>query len=357
MKIGKKVLYCALTLMLALSMLITPAFATEGHDAEGTNTPAAEEITTESGGSQDVQEPGEGSGTEAGESGEAGQTTPTDDPGNTDDPAIGGDNTDPDTPEEPAAEEEPAAADEWIPSVEEPDNADVEVKEAVVCRRGGRDGEIGIFDKDAENIADVELSEEDLEAIKNGELEIWNGYAYKKAEQTVTAIRNNYTVPFGTGAFSLGAKASGGGELSFSSDNEAAVSVNESGVVFAKDITPAPATITVTAAESKYYKASDAAEIKVSVSAPAAPYLAVVRGGKRKIRMEWSVVPGAVRYEVYCPQFKASQRSGATTGTSITSKKLKKGKRYYCTVRAIVAVGNKTYATPWTAYVRSPKVK
>lgn len=95
----------------------------------------------------------------------------------------------------------------------------------------------------------------------------------------------------------------------------------------------------------------------MSVSAPAAPYLAVVRAGKRKIRMQWTPVPGAVRYEVYCPQFKRSQRNGATAGTSITSKKLKRGKRYYCTVRAIVTVGNKTYATPWTAYVRSPKVK
>ena len=447
MKMNKKALSILLSLALVVSILAAPVFANPDEDGQGSTTEVGTSVDT---GDDSVPTDISGTGSEGGQE-DIGGSGSSEEPGSGEDPAAG---TDPADIEDPEEQGTGVGEDEsgWIAVIEKPANNDVTAEEAVVYRRGGRSGEIKVLASELS-----ELTDEDFEAIKAGELEIWNGWKYKKADQKITAsvdsnvtedgelaikygsdpvaldadsevkkvsyatsdasvatVENGelapvgigsavisitsagneyykttvrtinvkvvkgdqvittdneeYKVAIGTADFPLNAasNADDAGALTYEVNDQLAVAVDaETGVVSLSDITASPAEITISAPETEHYEAAQKT-VAVTVVKPSTPKLKVAAIGGKKIKLtrtdSWTdpALPRdttKVKYEVYCPQFSKKLRSGSTTNTYITSKTLKKGKKYKCRVRAVVTVGTKKYTTAWTAYVTSPKVK
>lgn len=445
MKMNRKALGLLLSLALAVSMLAAPVFASPEKNEQGGVTEI--DASADTGAGEDAAEPGnDGSQEDLGGSGSS------EEPAVSEDPADGGETADPEEPEEPGTgvyEDESG----WIAVIEKPANKDVTAEEAVVYRRGGRSGDIKVLASELS-----ELTEEDFEAIKAGELEIWNGWKYKRAGQTITASIDNdetaaddlklkygsdpialdadsevkklsyvtsdasvaavnekgelapagigsavititsagneyykttvrtinvevvkgdqvistdneeYKVAIGTADFTLNAasNADDAGTLAYEVNDQLAVAVDpKTGIVSINDLTISPAEITISAPETEHYEAAQKT-VPVTVVKPSTPKLTVTAIGGKKIKLTWTdswtdpALPRdttKVMYEVYCPQFSKKLRNGKTTNTYITSKTLKKGRKYKCRVRAVVTVGTKKYTTAWSSYVTSPKVK
>lgn len=144
---------------------------------------------------------------------------------------------------------------EWIPSLKEPTAATGKTAETVVCREG-REANLMILEKNLED-----LDENDLEAIKSGKLEIWQGYKYKKADNNITtsideSINENedgrYVVKFGSKEKDLEIKATG--DVSSTSDN-VAVEVTD-GIISVIDKISDIVKITIEAAGDEFTKAA-----------------------------------------------------------------------------------------------------
>ena len=144
---------------------------------------------------------------------------------------------------------------EWIPSLKEPTAATGKTAETVVCREG-REANLMILEKNLED-----LDENDLEAIKSGKLEIWQGYKYKKADNNITtsideSINENedgrYVVKFGSKEKDLEIKATG--DVSSTSDN-VAVEVTD-GIISVINKVSDIVKITIEAAGDEFTKAA-----------------------------------------------------------------------------------------------------
>ena len=445
MKRNKKVISILLSLVLAVTMLAIPAFANPEDGEPGGETTVDTTVDT---GTDTVEGSGEGDGSSAEGEDPSAQGGEAVDPGAPEDPAEG-------EPAEDPEEGSGVEADEsgWMAVIDKPANKDVEAVEAVVYRRGGRSGDIKVLDSELS-----ELTDEDFEAIKAGELEIWHGYKYKKVDQKISASvdsedaaadsveikygsdpvelaadsevkvlsystsdesvvtvtekgeiapagigsaeitiksagnefykttvrkisvnvvkgdqvistdNEEYKVAIGTADFSLNAEsnADDAGKLTYEVSEQNSVAIDpETGIVSLSGTTLVPAEVTISAPETEHYEAVQK-KVNITVTKPSTPTLKVEAIGGRKIKLSWTdswtdpALPRdttKVKYEVYCPQFSKKLRNGKTTNTYITSKTLKKNKKYKCRVRAVVTVGDKKYTTSWTKYVTSPKVK
>ena len=71
---------------------------------------------------------------------------------------------------------------------------------------------------------------------------------------------------------------------------------------------------------------------------------AKVKAGENAVELSWEAVPGAVRYElrVWWDPLPAWQPIGGTDGTSYTHSGLTAGRKYYYTIRAVNAAGEKS---------------
>ena len=179
-----------------------------------------------------------------------------------------------------------------------------------------------------------------------------------KGEQKISVARTSYSVPIGTGSFSLGAKSNvKGAKLTYSSNNPGSVSVDANGNVTINGLTSGAAIITINAEGTDLYEAAPAVKVSISVTNPGAPTLTAKAIGKKKIQLNWSSVPGAVKYQVQ-PKLgkKKLKANNNITATTIKNTKLKKGKTYSYQVRAVVTVNGKTYYSPWSA-AKKAKVK
>ncbi|MBR0455516.1 MAG: hypothetical protein IJJ01_02535 [Firmicutes bacterium] len=91
-------------------------------------------------------------------------------------------------------------------------------------------------------------------------------FKINKATQTVTVPKTSITKTFGNAAFSLGAKANGGGKLSYSSSNTKVATVSTAGKVTIKGAGTAKITVNA-AATSNYNKAAKTITVKVNKAA------------------------------------------------------------------------------------------
>ena len=108
---------------------------------------------------------------------------------------------------------------EWIPSLKEPSDAVGATGECVVYREG-RDSALMILEKELS-----ELEDSDFAAIKAGNLEIWQGYKYKKANNGITTSIDNsfnedgrYVIKYGSEDTNLDTKAIGGINYDYNND-------------------------------------------------------------------------------------------------------------------------------------------
>lgn len=174
-----------------------------------------------------------------------------------------------------------------------------------------------------------------------------------KADQKIT-VSKSFSKTFGTGTFSLGAKAKG--NLSYKSSSRKIISVSSSGKVTMVD--PGDAVITVTAAATDKYKAASA-KVKVT-SKLKTPTLSLKAQTGKKIKLSWSKVSGASGYKVY--MYNSSKKKyvmvtkRSSNVKSVLHRGLKAGKTYRYKVRAYRTVDGKDVHSSYSS-VKKVKAK
>ena len=182
-------------------------------------------------------------------------------------------------------------------------------------------------------------------------------YTIGKASQKITASAK--TVTLGDRAFSLGAKASGGGKLSYKTNNKAVAVVSSKGVITIKGV--GKATITINASANTNYNAAPAKKVTVTVLPKKTSVSKVSSSSKGKAVISWKKVSGVTGYSV---QYSTSSKfSGAKTVTvkgssasGTTLKSLKSKKNYYVRVCTYKKVNGKTYYSDWSS-AKKVKIK
>ncbi len=189
------------------------------------------------------------------------------------------------------------------------------------------------------------------------------GAQYRSASKTITitvskgkqsiSAKTSLSKNFGSKPFSLGASAKT--ELTYKTSNKKVVTVSSDGKVTLKN--PGKAKITVKAAETgKYKAASKTVTINVKLKAPT---LSAKITGKKKVKLSWSKVPGATKYEVHMYDAKKKKFVKKITKPAIQRtawhKGMKKG-TYKYKVRAYRKVDGKKVYSPYSS-VKKVKIK
>ena len=175
-----------------------------------------------------------------------------------------------------------------------------------------------------------------------------------KKATSITA--KNFTKTYGNKPFSLGAKATSGGKLSYKSSNTKVATVSNTGRVTLKG--PGKATITITAAATANYNAASK-NVTITVKPKKVAGLKVKKG-KKRMTVSWKRDKKVTGYQITYAQNKKFKKGKKTITISKnktikrTVKKLKARKTYYVKVRAYKKVGKtKIYG----AYSGTKKVK
>ena len=171
----------------------------------------------------------------------------------------------------------------------------------------------------------------------------------QQKSQSITA--NDMTKTYGAKPFSLGASAFGGASLSYSSSNVKVASVALNGTVTITGC--GVAQITVTAAETKEYKAASKT-ITLTVK-PKKMTLSSVKSKKEKaVLVKWKQDKKASGYLIECAtnqeftKNKVKMTVGKNKTVSATVKKLKPGKKYYVRVCAYAKSGKTKIQGDWS---------
>lgn len=190
------------------------------------------------------------------------------------------------------------------------------------------------------------------ETLKEVRVIVGTGVYIEQKAQTITG-KQKITRNYGCKAFFLGQKAKTA--LTYRSSNKKIANVTKAGKV--KILRPGKVIITVTAAETDYYrKASRTVTIVAKVKAPT---LKAKRSG-RKVKLSWGKVPKAAGYQLYVKFPGARTYEKVLTEPakvkSVTHRGLSKGKTYRYKLRAWVKVGGKKYYSDFSK-VKTVKIK
>lgn len=184
-------------------------------------------------------------------------------------------------------------------------------------------------------------------------------FTIQKAKNTITASKISKKASAKAQTASLNAKAKGGAKLTYRSDNKA-VTVSKAGKVTLAKKFVGTATITITAAETKNYKAT-AKKITFTVKLPAVKLSSVKSAEPGKLTVKWAKNVFATGYQV---QYATSSKfTGAKTvkiskNQTVTSmlSGLTEGKKYYVRVRAYKTSGKTNVYSAWSS-AKSATVK
>lgn len=183
----------------------------------------------------------------------------------------------------------------------------------------------------------------------------WKPYTIRK-KQTIKA--SSYTKTYGSKAFSLGAKTSGDGKLTYTSGNKKIATVSSKGNVTIKGY--GSVTITIKAAQTEHYLAASK-KITIKVIPKKASIKSVTSPGKKKIKITWSKNSTVTGYQIYLSTRKdfkknvVSRSYGKSTGTKTLSG-WKSKTTYYIKIRSYKTVGKTKYYGAWSS-IKSVKVK
>ena len=183
-------------------------------------------------------------------------------------------------------------------------------------------------------------------------------FTIQKAKNTITASKISKKASTASQYASLNAKAKGGAKLTYRSDNKA-VTVSKAGKVTLAKKFVGTATITITAQESKNYKAATK-KITFTVKLPAVKLSSAKSAEPGKLTVKWAKNVFATGYQV---QYATSSKfTGAKTAKiskyqTVTSTLggLTEGKKYYVRVRAYKTSGKTTVYSAWSS-AKSAKV-
>ncbi|MCR5793338.1 MAG: CotH kinase family protein [Lachnospiraceae bacterium] len=213
-----------------------------------------------------------------------------------------------------------------------------------------------------------------------------NEYYFDKYKHQTVMVQENFDKKEKDAPFRLNCDLYGEGELSFTSDNEAVATVNQTGLVTVKG--PGTAHITIGISESGAYKASSrivtvnvAKEVKEEPStekpsvqpvptATAKPVgqltaprkvtgLKVKSLGKGKVSVKWKQISKVTGYQVWYKQGKKAitKTVKGASKTSLKITKLKKNKKCLIKVRAYNKKGKTVKYGKWSAQKKINRVK
>ncbi len=178
----------------------------------------------------------------------------------------------------------------------------------------------------------------------------------QKAEQTIT-VQSSIKKTYGSKAFSLNAKTSGDGTLSYKSSNTKVVKVSPAGKVTISGT--GMAVITITASETESYQSQTAA-VTITIQPKKAVLKKLSSAKKKSLKITWKKDKKASGYEILLAtdkKFKKNKKKITVNSyktTSKTVKKLKSKKIYYVKIRSYKKVnGKKIYG----AYSKVLKLK
>ena len=176
------------------------------------------------------------------------------------------------------------------------------------------------------------------------------------AKKVTEITAKNFTKTYGNKPFSLEAKATSGGKLSYKSSDTKIATVSSDGRVTLKG--PGKAIITITAAATANYNTASK-NVTVTVK-PKKTVGLKVKKGKNRMTVSWKRDKKATGYQITYAQnkkFKKGKKNITISKNKTvkrTIKKLKARKTYYVKVRAYKKVGKtKIYG----AYSGTKKVK
>ncbi|MDO5293418.1 MAG: glycosyl hydrolase 53 family protein [bacterium] len=166
----------------------------------------------------------------------------------------------------------------------------------------------------------------------------------EKKTQKITTSKTTYSKVYGAKAFSLGAKTTGNGKLTYTSSNKKVVTVSASGKVTIKGC--GTAYIVVKAGDTAVYKGA-IKKIKVVVAPKKVSGLSVTSKKAKTAVVNWNKDSKATGYVVYYSASKSFSKQVKkievknAKKTTVTLTKLKKKTSYYVKVKAYTTVGGK----------------
>lgn len=180
-----------------------------------------------------------------------------------------------------------------------------------------------------------------------------------KQKQTIKVSKTKYTKTYGDKAFTLGAKTTGNGKLTYKSSNTKVVKVGSTGKIAIKGT--GKATITIKAAETKEYTAVTK-KISITVKPKQMAVKKVTSPKKGTLKVTWSKTSKVSGYEVTIAtnskftKGKKTYKIKSYKTASKTISKLKSGKTYYVRIRGYKNV--KESKTPlYGKYSKVKKIK
>ena len=174
----------------------------------------------------------------------------------------------------------------------------------------------------------------------------------KKAASVITASNITKATSAKAQKASIGAKVKGGAKLTYKSNNKY-VTVDKKGQVTIAKKFVGHATITISAAATKNYNAGTK-KVTVTVNPASTKLSSVKNSASKSMKVAWKKNAAVTGYQVQYATVKNFKGAKAVTvkkakTTSVTIKKLAKGKKYYVHVRTYQKVSGKTYYSAWSA--------
>ena len=174
----------------------------------------------------------------------------------------------------------------------------------------------------------------------------------KKAASVITASHITKATSAKAQKASIGAKVKGGAKLTYKSNNKY-VTVDRKGQVTIAKKFVGQATITIAAAATKNYNAGTK-KVTVTVNPASTKLSSVKNSASKSMKVAWKKNAAVTGYQVQYATAKNFKGAKAVTvkkakTTSVTIKKLAKGKKYYVRVRTYRKVSGKTYYSTWSA--------
>ena len=179
-----------------------------------------------------------------------------------------------------------------------------------------------------------------------------------KQNQSINTSASTYTKAIGSKAFSLGAKASGGGKLTYTSSNKKVATVSSTGQVSVKSY--GMATITINASATQNYNAATK-KVSIKVVPKKGSLKAVKSPSKKKMKISWKKDKKVTGYEIYVSPKKdfsreTIKRNYKKNTVSKTISGWKSKRTYYVKIRGYKKIGKVKYYGAWSS-VKKVKVK
>ncbi len=179
-----------------------------------------------------------------------------------------------------------------------------------------------------------------------------------KQNQSIITSASIYTKAIGSKPFSLGANASGGGNLTFVSSNKKAATVSPTGQVSVKSYGTAIITINVSATQG--YNAATKT-VTVNVVPKKGSLKAVKSPSKKKVKISWKKDKSVTGYEIYVSPKKdfsreTIKRTYKKNTVSKTISGWKSKRKYYVKIRGYKKIGKTKYYGAWSN-VKKVKIK